>query len=67
MSQVSAPAKVESGAPFAQVLRQGVESEEAFAENRQGPIVQKIGEQLLPLLDARPSFKDFRATVMAQG
>lgn len=95
--QVSATAKLESGARFEQVLRQVVddaracagcvryewfpfpdserqvfvygefESEEAFAEYRQGPVVKKIGEQLLPLLETRPAFKHFRATIMEQG
>src|SRR5262245_11771790 len=95
--QVSATAKVESGARFEEVLRQVVgdgrasagcvryewfpvpdaerqvfvygefASEESFAEYRRGPVVKKIGEQLLPLLEARPSFKHFRATIMEQG
>lgn len=43
------------------------ESEDAFAAYRKGPVVKKIGEQLLPLLEARPSFKHFRATVLEQG
>ena len=43
------------------------ESEEAFAGYRKGPVVKKIGEQLIPLLEARPSFKHFRATVLEQG
>ena len=43
------------------------ESEDAFADYRQGPVVKKIVAQLLPLLEARPTFKHFRATVMEQG
>jgi quinol monooxygenase YgiN len=43
------------------------ESDEAFAEYRKGPVVKKIGEQLMPLLEARPSFKHFSATVLEQG
>jgi quinol monooxygenase YgiN len=43
------------------------ESDEAFAQYRKGPVVKKIGEQLLPLLEARPSFKHFSATVLEQG
>ena len=43
------------------------ESDEAFAEYRQGPVVKKIAQQLLPLLETRPTFKHFRATVMEQG
>ena len=42
------------------------DSDEAFAQYRKGPVVKKIGEQLLPLLEARPSFKHFRATVLEQ-
>ena len=43
------------------------DSDEAFAHYRKGPVVRKIGEQLIPLLEARPSFKHFRATVLEQG
>jgi len=43
------------------------ESEDAFARYRQGPVVKKIVQQLLPLLEARPAFKHFRASVMEQG
>lgn len=43
------------------------ESEDAFTQYRQGPVVKRIGEHLLPLLEARPAFKHFRATVMEQG
>jgi hypothetical protein len=43
------------------------ESEDAFAEYRRGPVVKKIGSQLLPLLEARPAFKHFRAIVMEEG
>ena len=43
------------------------ESEEAFAAYRKGPVVKRIGEQLIPLLEARPSFKHFRATLLEQG
>ena len=39
------------------------DSDEAFAQYRKGPIVKAIGEQLIPLLEARPSFKHFSATV----
>jgi chromate reductase len=42
------------------------DSEEAFAQYRKGSIVKKIGEQLIPLLEARPSFKHFSATVLEQ-
>jgi quinol monooxygenase YgiN len=42
------------------------ESEDAFANYRKGPVVKRIGEQLIPLLEARPSFKHFRATVLEQ-
>jgi quinol monooxygenase YgiN len=42
------------------------DSEEAFAQYRRGLIVKKIGEQLIPLLEARPSFKHFSATVLEQ-
>jgi quinol monooxygenase YgiN len=43
------------------------DSDEAFAQYRKGPVVRKIGEQLMPLLEARPSFKHFSATVLEQG
>lgn len=43
------------------------ESEAAFAAYRQGPVVRMIVDQLLPLLEAHPSFKHFRATVFEQG
>lgn len=43
------------------------DSDEAFAQYRQGPVVKKIGERLIPLLEARPSFKHFSATVLEQG
>lgn len=43
------------------------DSDEAFAAYRQGPVVKKIGEQVIPLLEARPSFKHLRATVLEQG
>lgn len=43
------------------------DSDEAFAQYRAGPVVRKIGEQVLPLLEARPSFKHFSATVLEQG
>lgn len=43
------------------------DSDEAFAQYRKGPAVKKIGEQLIPLLEARPSFKHFSATVLEQG
>jgi quinol monooxygenase YgiN len=42
------------------------ESEDAFAQYCKGPVVKKIGEQLIPLLVARPAFKHFRATVLEQ-
>jgi len=42
-------------------------SDDAFAQYRNGPVVKKIGEQLMPLLDGRPSFKHLRATVLEQG
>jgi quinol monooxygenase YgiN len=42
------------------------DSDEAFAQYRKGAVVRKIGEQLLPLLEARPSFKHFSATVLEQ-
>jgi len=41
-------------------------SDEAFAQYRKGPVVKKIGEQLIPLLETRPSFKHFSATVLEQ-
>lgn len=43
------------------------ESEEVFAEYRKGPVVKRIGQELIPLLERRPSFKHFRATVLEQG
>lgn len=43
------------------------DSDEAFAQYRTGPVVKKIGEQLIPLLETRPSFKHFSATVLEQG
>jgi quinol monooxygenase YgiN len=43
------------------------ESDDAFASYRSGPVVKRIGEQLLPLLERRPSFKHMRATVLEQG
>lgn len=43
------------------------DSEEAFAQYRKGPVVKKIGEQLIPLLETRPSFKHLSATVVEQG
>lgn len=43
------------------------ESEEAFADYRQGPVVKRIARDLLPLLESRPSFKHFRATIIEQG
>lgn len=43
------------------------ESEEVFAEYRKGPVVKRIGQELIPLLKRRPSFKQFRATVLEQG
>jgi quinol monooxygenase YgiN len=42
------------------------ESDEAFAEYRKGPVVKKIGTELIPLLAARPSFKHFGATILEQ-
>jgi quinol monooxygenase YgiN len=42
------------------------DSDEAFAQYRKGPIVKKIGEQLIPLLATRPSFKHLSATVLEQ-
>lgn len=32
-----------------------------------GPVVKRIGQELMPLLESRPSFKHFRATVLEQG
>jgi quinol monooxygenase YgiN len=43
------------------------DSDEAFAQYRKGPVVKRIGEQLIPLLEARPSFKHFNATILEQG
>ena len=43
------------------------ESDEAYAQYRKGPVARKIGEQLIPLLEAQPSFKRFSATVLEQG
>jgi hypothetical protein len=43
------------------------DSDEAFAPYRKGPVVKKIGEQLIPLLERRPSFKHLSATVLEQG
>jgi quinol monooxygenase YgiN len=43
------------------------DSEEAFADYRRGPVVKKIGEQLIPMLETRPSYKHFSATVIQQG
>jgi len=43
------------------------DTEEAFARYRKGPVVKKIGEHVLPLLEARPSFKHLAATVLEQG
>jgi quinol monooxygenase YgiN len=42
------------------------ESEDVFAEYRKGPVVKRIGQELIPLLESRPSFKHFRATVLEQ-
>jgi len=42
------------------------DSDEAFAQYRKGPVVKKIGEQLIPLLETKPSFKHFSATVLEQ-
>jgi quinol monooxygenase YgiN len=42
------------------------DSEEAFAMYRQGPVVKKIGQQVIPLLEARPSFKHLRGAVLEQ-
>ena len=43
------------------------ESEAAFDRYREGPVVKAIGETLLPLVTARPTFVHHRAVVMAQG
>lgn len=43
------------------------DSDNAFALYRKGPIVRKIVEQLIPLLDGRPSFKHLSATILEQG
>lgn len=43
------------------------ESDAAFSAYRQGPVVRMIVDRLLPLLEVRPSFKHFRATVFEQG
>lgn len=43
------------------------DSEDAFAGYRKGPVVKRIGEHLIPLLETRPSFTHFRATVLEQG
>ena len=43
------------------------DSEETFAQYRKGPIVKKIGEHLIPLLERRPSFKHLNANVLEQG
>ena len=43
------------------------DTDEAFAQYRNGPIVKKIGERLIPLLEGRPSFKHLSATVVEQG
>lgn len=42
------------------------ESDDAFAQYRKGTVVKRIGEQLIPLLETRPSFKHFSATVLEQ-
>jgi quinol monooxygenase YgiN len=41
-------------------------SHDAFAQYRKGPVVKKIGDQLIPLLDGRPLFKHFSATILEQ-
>lgn len=41
-------------------------SDEAFAQYRKGPVVKKIGAQLIPLLDGRPAFKHLNATILEQ-
>jgi quinol monooxygenase YgiN len=43
------------------------DTDEAFALYRKTPVVKKIVEQLIPLLDGPPSFKHFSATVFEQG
>ena len=43
------------------------DSDEAFREYRKGPVVKTIAEQLIPLLETRPSFKHLNATVLEQG
>lgn len=43
------------------------DSEDVFAEYRKGPVVKRIGQELIPLLERRPSFKHFSATVLEQG
>lgn len=43
------------------------DSDEAFADYRSGPVVKRIVEQLLPLLEAPPSYKHFSAIVLQQG
>ena len=43
------------------------DSENTFADYRSGPVVKKIGEQLIPLLEAPPSYKHFSAAVLQQG
>ena len=43
------------------------ESEEAFAAYRSGPVVQRIGREILPLLDGRPRFRHYHATVLEEG
>jgi quinol monooxygenase YgiN len=42
------------------------DSEEAFADYRTGPVVKKIVEQLIPMLEAPPSYKHFSATLLQQ-
>jgi quinol monooxygenase YgiN len=43
------------------------DTDDAFAHYRKGPVVKKIGEQVIPLLEGRPSFKHLGATVLEQG
>jgi quinol monooxygenase YgiN len=43
------------------------DTDDAFAQYRKGPVVKKIGEQVIPLLEGRPSFKHLSATVLEQG
>ena len=43
------------------------DTDEAFARYRKGPVVKKIGEQVIPLLEGWPSFKHLSATVLEQG